>query len=437
MKKLTDADVKSLKAPEHGRIELRDSDVRGLAIRVTERGAKSWVLWYWNPAAKRKRRLTLGEYPAISLAKARELARKHKNTIAEGGDPAVAKQIATTQQAPKTVGEAMALYVEESKRNKQRSWKNKMWLARKHLLPVWRSRLLQDITRANVVELLNRIARAEHRGRPTKGTAANRVASLLSGLFSWAISQALCDVNPVRDTRRPTEEQPREFTLPGDQVRKIWRVVKTLEDARVRDFYRLTFLTCGRRGEVLGMRWDDLDLDEGVWTVPRARTKNKQVWRVPLTSTALSLLRERKAASTSDFVLAGGGGLRDGLLKREALFKHHRKLLRLLDAAGVNYRSAGQEDEAPLVFRGHDCRGLCATHLGARSFPEAVIDRVLNQPRAASRDGTTITTSTFKSTATRSWTGRTGSMESSSEARLYPSFRRLQPRRRLSRQVPH
>jgi integrase len=166
--------------------------------------------------------------------------------------------------------------------------------------------------------------------------------------------------------------------LPGDQVRRIWRVVKTLEDARVRDFYRLTFLTCGRRGEVLGMRWDDLDLDEGVWTVPRARTKNKQVWRVPLTNTALSLLRERKAASTSDFVLAGGGGPRDGLLKREALFKHHRKLLRLLDAAGVNYRSAGQEDEAPLVFRGHDCRGLCATHLGARSFPEAVIDRVLN-----------------------------------------------------------
>jgi integrase len=375
MEKLTDAAVKSLKPPQQGRLELRDSDVRGLAIRVTEKGSKSWVLWYWNAVAKRKRRLTLGEYPAITLAAARELARGHKTTIAHGSDPAATKQIA---QAPKTVGDAMALYIEDSKRNKKRSWQTNAWRANKHIFPVWKDLLIKDITRANVIELLSRIAKAEHRGRPTKGVAANRVASLLSGLFTFAVYQGFCGANPCRDTKPPTVEQPREFTLPGDQVRAIWRVVNTIEDARVRDFYRLTFLTCGRRSEVLGMRWNDIDLDSGVWIVPRARTKNKQTWHVPLSGAALSLLRERKADSTSEFVLAGKGGRQDGLLKKETLHLRHEELRRMLDSAGINYRSAGQVDEAPLVFRGHDIRGLCATQLGAWSVPEPVIDSVLN-----------------------------------------------------------
>jgi hypothetical protein len=145
MKKLTAATIDSLKAPEHGRLEVRDTEVRGLAIRVTEKGAKSWCLWYWNAAAKRKRRLTLGDFPAITLAAARELAREHKTIIAKGGDPAATKQ---TAEVPKTVGEVMSLYIEHGKRNHKRSWQGEEWKANKHVLPFWKNRLLRDITRA-------------------------------------------------------------------------------------------------------------------------------------------------------------------------------------------------------------------------------------------------------------------------------------------------
>ena len=138
-------------------------------------------------------------------------------------------------------------------------------------------------------------------------------------------------------------------------MRKIWQVVNTLKDARVRDFYRLTFLTCGRRNEILGMRWDEVDLDSGVWVVPGGRTKNKHPWRVPLTGAALSLLRERKAVSTSEYVLAGKGGKSDGLLKYGWLNVHHHHLLKCLDDAGINHRSGDLE------LRAHDIRSLCAS----------------------------------------------------------------------------
>jgi hypothetical protein len=112
---LTDADVKTLKPPARGRLELRDAVEHGLAIRVTERGSKSWVFWYWHAESKRKCRLTLGEYPAISLASARQLASKHRSSVATGGHPAAIKQaVKQTAQVPKTIAEALALYISAS-----------------------------------------------------------------------------------------------------------------------------------------------------------------------------------------------------------------------------------------------------------------------------------------------------------------------------------
>lgn len=384
MEKLTHQRVESLKAPAHGRSERRDSEVRGLAIQVTERGAKSWLFWY-TPKGGKRQKLTLGPFPALSLAAARQLASKYKTRIVEGADPAAEKraasQAARNGAAPQTVAEAIRRYIERKRLNGRRAWKNDEWARDKHILPVWGARPLKDITHANIVALLNDIATKKHRGKSTKGIAANRVFTLLSGLFHFAIQQAWLGASPMVGLKPPIDERPRKFTLPGNQVRKIWQVVNTLGDARVRDFYRLAFLTCARRGELLRMRWDELDLEAGVWTITSARAKNNQVWRIPLTGAALSLLRDREAVSVSDYVLAGKGGRPDGALRKDVLHDAHRKLLAVLDAAGINYRC----DD--LSFRQHDCRSLCASQLGAWDVPEPVIDRVLCHSRGGGITG--------------------------------------------------
>ena len=388
MVKLTHQLVESLKPPAHGRYERRDSEARGLAIQVTERGAKSWLFWY-TPKGGKRQKLTLGPFPAISLAAARRLVHDHKSGIAAGGDPAAekraakeaAKQTAISGVTPRTVAEALALYIERKRLNGRRTWKSDEWNRDRHILPAWGARDLKDITPANIVALLNAVAAKKHRGMPTRGIAANRVYSLLSGLFNFAIRQAWIGVNPVAGLKPPIDERPRQFTLPGNQIKEMWRTIGTLADARVRDFYKLAFLTCARRGELLRMRWDEIDLEAGVWVIPGARTKNQQPWRVPLTGGALSLLRERKAISTSEYVLAGAGGRLDGVLKKDVLNEAHHDFLAALRAAGVNYRCGDLE------FRQHDCRSLCATQLGAWSVIGPVIDRVLNHVRGGGITG--------------------------------------------------
>jgi integrase len=348
MRKLTDAFVKTLAAPAKGRIERRDAEIPGFAIRVTEKGAKSWILVYYLRG--RKCRLTLGSYPELSLADARKRARQHRGEVERGENPAASKRSA---RAAQTVGEAAAVYIERWARPNKRSWEGDQWMLGKYVLPYWQDRKLREIGRGDVIDLLERVARSTP-------VTANRVRALLSKLFSFAVSQALCDTNPVRDTARPTKENPREFSLTPAQIRTVWKGVGELEDERVRAFYKLAFLTCARRGELLGMTWPEVDLDAALWSLPVERAKNGRAWRVPLTPTAVAVLRERKTrASESPFVFADERGTP---LPHWALEAAHYAFVKRI---GIR-------------FRIHDARSISCTQIAEMGAAPDVLDALLN-----------------------------------------------------------
>jgi integrase len=348
MKKLTDAYVRTVAAPKTGRIEIRESETPGFALRVTENGAKSWALIYYFNG--RKTRLTLGAYPEMSLADARKQAREHRSEVENGKDPAAEKRSA---RAAQTVSEAAEVYIERWAKPNKRTWAGDRWMLNKHVLPYWRDRKLREIQRADVIDLLERVAK-------NAPILANRVRALLSKLFRFAISQALCDFNPVRDTVRPTKENPREFSLTPMQIRTIWKAVGELENERVRDFYKLAFLTCARRGELLGMTWAETDLDAALWSLPVERVKNGRAWRVPLPPTAVAVLRKRKArAGSSPFVFADEDGEQ---LRPGALRVAHCALTKTVG----------------IPFRLHDTRSLSITQIAAMNVPADVLDQILN-----------------------------------------------------------
>jgi integrase len=348
MRKLTDAFVKTLAAPAKNRIEVRDAEIPGFAIRITEKGAKSWILVYYLRG--RKCRLTLGSYPELTLAEARKLSRQHRGEVERGEDPAASKR---SGRAAQTVGEAAAVFIERYAKPNKRTWAGDEWAFRKHILPYWRDRKLREIQRVDVINLLERVAK-------TAPVLANRIRALLSKFFSFSVSQALCEANPVRDTVRLTKESPREFSLTPAQIRTVWKGIGELENQRLKDFYQLAFLTCARRGELLGMTWSEIDLDAALWSLPPERVKNGRAWRVPLPPTAVAILRGRKRRATeSPLVFADETG---GLLKRSTLEVTHTALVK----------------ELGIPFRLHDARSVVVTHLSEQGTPADVLDRLLN-----------------------------------------------------------
>ncbi len=136
---LTARMVEGLK-PGPSRVEYFDRGVRGLALRVSSAGGKSWILLYRHH--RRPRRWTIGRYPTLSLADARELARAGLRDVERGQDPVQAKRDANEAV---TFAELAAKYVTEHARPRKRSWKDDDRQLRREVLPHWRHRAVRDI----------------------------------------------------------------------------------------------------------------------------------------------------------------------------------------------------------------------------------------------------------------------------------------------------
>src|SRR5262249_33624844 len=152
---LTVRTIETIK-PGPARQEIPDRHLPGLYLIVQSTGIRSWAVRYRNSGRSRKH--TLGRYPALDLKAARELASKALRAVAEGRDPGREKVQARTLQ-PDTVEAIARLFVERHclRNNRPRTAFEVQRLLKRHVLPRWRSRLLRDISRRDVLDLLDRV----------------------------------------------------------------------------------------------------------------------------------------------------------------------------------------------------------------------------------------------------------------------------------------
>lgn len=346
---LNDRQLKKLGPGDHA-----DGKIPGLVFRVRETGGRSWALLY--RARGRRRRLTLGAYPALGLGDARSAARAAKKSIALGGDPAEERKAARDAD---TFGSLAERYIEKWAKPRKKTWKNDQWALEAHVLPAWKHRSVREISRRDARELLEKIAERAPVG-------VNRIRALLSKVFNYALEYDLIDNNPITRTPR-AQERARDRVLSEAEIRELW----TATEPKAHDGnlppseadeddegmapamsarWRLVLVTAQRGGEVNGLRWVELDLDAAVWTIPAEKAKNGLAHRVPLSSLALEILET--LPRESEYVLAGARGKRQ---QREA-------------AATI-----------PLDdFRGHDLRRTAASYMASLGVPRLVIGKVLN-----------------------------------------------------------
>jgi integrase len=306
-KPLSDALVKRLPVPEQGSRISYDLDVPGFGIRVTAADARAFVLNYRTKGG-RERRITIGGFPNWRTADARRKARELKRLIDDGGDPLA--DIEAERGSP-TVAELCDRFEREHLPRKRpgTAVDYRSMLAR-HIRPHFgKSVKVAEVTTDSVEHLHRRITSA---GSPYR---ANNVLRVASKMFNLAVRWQYRDDNPCKGIEKNYESKRKRY-LSGDELTRLTAALAKHPDKQAADCFRLLLLTGARRGEVLAMRWADLDLTAGKWIKPGSATKQKTEHEAPLSAVALRLLSEIRAAQTSknkplgEFVFPGNGSNR-------------------------------------------------------------------------------------------------------------------------------
>jgi len=292
--RLTDRKVASIRAPRAGRREYPDAIVPGLAFRITDGDAKSWTVR--TRVNGRQLRVTLGPYPRISLAAAREKARRMLDLADKGKDPRLEMQRqrdAETRRQADTFAAVAEQFIE--RHAKQRRWPEFERILRRDVIPKWRHQPISEISRRDVTDLLETIA-------DRAPIQANRTLVVVRKLFNWSLDRGIIQHTPTARMRRPTEEKPRERVLSDDELRAFWKACTRL-GWPFGPLLQLLAITAQRKGEIGGLQWPEIHRGEKQIELVGSKYKTGRPHIVPLPDAAIAIIDDQPTIGTeSGFV---------------------------------------------------------------------------------------------------------------------------------------
>lgn len=284
---LSDARVKQAKAKASA---YKLGDGRGLYLLVTPSGARSWRYDYRFNG--RRRTLTFGLYPALSLATARDRHYEARRLLVSGIDPAAKKRQDRREAlkgADNTVAAIAEDWYEELAPHKSASWREnaRRWLD-KRIYPAIGRRPAAAVTSADVLSLVKDVA-AKH------AKTAEYIRQMLSRIFTYGVRNLRCPNDPAHAVRGAVTVPPpvHHKPLTAAEIPAFVAGIRAYQGRRPTVIAaELLVLTCVRKAELLGAKTTEIDLDNAQWRIPAARMKNSLDHVVPLSNQALELFRE-------------------------------------------------------------------------------------------------------------------------------------------------
>lgn len=299
--RLTDTRIKAAKAAG------RYADGNGLYLVVDPSGAKRWLLRVVS--AGKRRDLGLGGVSVVTLAEAREEARRLRGLARKGADVAAVRR--TERQASGRVVLTFAEAARKVHEQHSEAFRNAkhaaQWLAslEADVFPTLGERPVDSIGAADVLKVLSPIW-------TTKPETARRLKQRIRVVMEWAKASGLCSGDNPTDglTKVLPKHRARPKHHPALPYAALPAFLTTLRSADASALIRLAFefliLTATRTGEALGARWAEIDVEGKTWTIPAERMKTGREHRVPLSARALEILEQAKALSNGGpFVFPG------------------------------------------------------------------------------------------------------------------------------------
>ena len=295
-----------------GAFTLNDIDVSGFrARRQTDGGAVAFELRYRVDG--RERLLKLGKWGGVTVEQARDLAKKQLGKIVEGADPQADKTDKRLADANAlTVADAVKLYLEHGQTDKPdkraSSWSSDATAFNRHLIPMLGKRRLETITTSDLAKWQSDVATGKTAKREKMGVralarvtggrgAATRAMLAVGAMLAWCVRRRLLADNPARDVVRYQSGGNDRYLSEGEGA-QLWQAVANLEGERAISaaqamIFRLLALTGARRGEIVGLRWGEVDLKRGLLLLPPLRHKSGKATKpkaIPLPGAAIALL---------------------------------------------------------------------------------------------------------------------------------------------------
>ncbi len=350
--KFTAISVKNFKQGDYiDSLPPRTSVAGQLGIRIGKK-AKAWYVRY--RASDKHQRLKIGMYPDMSLSDAREKAAEELGKVFGGYDPAEAK---TTMMDLWEEYQKTSKY--KGKAHTTRSGERIAW--GKYIKPTMGDHKLQDVTPYIISKLLDRVS-------TDKPVAANRLYSFMRVLFKPALAKGWIDTHPMQWIDKPNKEIAKERCLSEDEIALLWPHIDNLR-VNPRDALKLGLLTAQRPGEISQMRWENVDFEKGIWTIPKTKTGNTHL--VPLSKQVVKILKDRQL---------GIGYTKKTLwmIQDEYVFPTRHNGSSTYIKATLKARRVIQEASGVVGWTAHDLRRTGRTIMAQLKVAPHIAERVLN-----------------------------------------------------------
>ncbi|MGQ3112790.1 MAG: tyrosine-type recombinase/integrase [Brevundimonas sp.] len=310
---LTDRRVSGARADKGKRLELWDTRVPGLCLRVTDQGSKTWIYRY-RAEDGRQPRFTIGKMPAISLKDARDQAADLAREVAKGGDPATDRKTAraAASNPVRTFNDLADLYqrccasgewMPKGKRKRKVTLDSEEGVLRRNIRPVFGKKPYAAITKAEIRSLLRAMTARNI------GAQANKTHAVIRQVYNFAIAEDLVTVNPTTGVSHPATVNARSRAWTDAELRLLWSALSNygcILDSQGKRInlteivalaLKLAAVLGQRRGEIIGMEVSELDFTARTWTIPAERMKANRPHLVPLPDVAIALIQKAMAVT--------------------------------------------------------------------------------------------------------------------------------------------
>jgi integrase len=276
---------RSVDAIESGRTEafLWDDQLKGFGLRVTAKGAKSYVLQYrMGGRESQSRRYTIGGHGSPWTPEtARREAVRLLTLVRQGSDPVEADKERRRQAVDLAFDAYVDIFTKKYLQRRWKQWKLGSGVLNREAIPILRSKPLPQIKRSDLNPIWDRLADRPAVARLTHAT--------MRKLFRWAVNRGDLERSPMEGLEAPPAVPARDRVLSDEELSSLYNNLPRLGEP-FSSYFQLLLLTAQRREEVARLSWSELNRDELEWVLPGSRTKNAKAQHVPLSPAVVEVL---------------------------------------------------------------------------------------------------------------------------------------------------